>query len=138
MPSGTAEVWAKHIWLKCVRKKWGICYGWKWTTKETRLLSVSLVDVKFKVKAHATVEPKGTLVNIYGTFDEFRIDYPILKEIPLEKLGNSYLKDLPVAIFDAGVYAKTIPVLDRSFSVSNINIPSEEGQITVEVTVSQV
>jgi hypothetical protein len=137
LPSGTAEVWAKHIWLKCVRKWRGICYGWKLTTKETRLSSVSLVDVKFKVKAHAIVEPKGSLININGSFDEFRIDYPILKEIPLEKLGNYYLKNLPVAIFDAGVYVKTIPVLDRSFRVSNINIPNEEGQITIEVTVSQ-
>lgn len=139
LPSGTAEVWAKYKWLKCTKyvEIFGrkICVGWKWTTKLTKLLSITLKDIKFKVKAHAIVKPKGAIVNVYGAFDELRLDYRFIDRIPLEKLANKILGDKPLTVFDASVFVKTIPVLNSSFRVSKIEIPNEANKIAIDITV---
>lgn len=140
LPSGTGEVWAKHKWLKCVKyvsifgKK--VCVGWKWTTKLTRLLSVTLKDIKLKVKAHAIVKPLGAIVNVYGVFDELRLDYKWIDKIPLEKLANKILGNKPVAVFDASKFVQTVPVLNSSFRVAKLEIPNETGKITIDITVT--
>ncbi len=142
LPSGTGEVWAKYKWLKCTRSVntpiGRICYRWRWTTRNTRLLKVTLKDIKLSVTAHARVVPKGAKVNVYAHLDELRLEYRFLRKIPLEKLGNKYLTKDPVVIFDAGIYVKTIPVLNKDFKVKAIEIPNEQDKITVKVSVEQV
>lgn len=142
LPSGTGEVWAKYKWLKCTRTIntpiGRVCYRWRWTTRNTRLLKVTLKNIKLNVSAHAKVTPKGSRVNVYAHLDELRLDYRYLRKIPLEKLGNKYLSKDPVVIFDAGIYVKTVPVLNKDFRVKTIEIPNEQDKITVKVSVEQV
>lgn len=134
---GTGEVWAKHPWLKCIKKKWGICYKWKKVVKHTRLLRVTLRGLKFKVGARATILTEGALVKARGHFDTLRIDHRYLDRIPLEKLANRKLQDRTVVVFDARELVATIPTLKSKFKVDSIHVPPTPGKVSVEVTVTQ-
>lgn len=138
-PSGTGEVWAKYKWLKCIRRTrvGGICYRWRWTTRNTRILKVSLT-MKVNVKAHANVIINKTILNIYGKFDELRLDHRFLRLIPLEKLANKYVSKKPLAIFDAGVFVKTLPVLNKKFKISSIEVPETTKQIIAKIEIEEV
>lgn len=139
IPSGSGEVWAKYKWFKCTRRTriGGICYRWRWTTRNTRILKISLA-LRVKVSAHAKVIPENSLVKIYGEFDKLRLDHTLLRIIPLEKLANGYLGKKPLVIFDAGQFVKTIPVLKKDFKVSKIEIPNDTGKVNVKISIKQV
>lgn len=137
--AGTGEVWVNYNWLKCVKKKWGICYQWKWTARRTRLLSVTLSGIKFRIKASAVPKVfKNTLVNLYVIVKTFRLDHKYLDMIPLENLANDSLGNKPVPTFDVAEFKKTLPLLKSTASINSVTLPSRNGSIAVamEFTIS--
>lgn len=135
---GTGEVWLKHPWLKCVKRKWGICYGWKKIVKHTLLLRVTLRGIKVRANARAHFETDRALVKARGEFIELRLDHRYLDRIPLERVANLALADRKVTVFDAGKLVATVPVLGSRFTVDRLDLPQASGAVTVQVTVRQV
>lgn len=136
MPSGTGEVWAKYKWIKCVKKKYKLCYKWKIVTKTKRILKVTLKDIKLKIQSGAELRTEGSLVKVFANVKKLRLAYKYFDKIPLEKLANKILSKKPVKLFDASAFVATMPVLDSSFRVSKISLPSVSGKVVVQIDVA--
>lgn len=134
LPSGTGEVWAKYKWIKCIKRKWGICYRWKIVTKSKRILKVTLKDIKTELSVVAEIMVSGPLVRVFANVIKLRLKYKYLDKIPLEKLANKKLSDKPVIAFDASKFVATMPMLGSKFRVQKIAVPSATGKINVLVT----
>lgn len=91
--SVTGELWAKHPWFKCVKKKWGICYKWKKVIKWTRIASATVRNfaVDSDIRIQFLVDNLDTLGE--PRFTRLRIDYPIIKLLELKDIANKLLRD---------------------------------------------
>ncbi|EIU6782464.1 TPA: hypothetical protein ACMDSI_000742 [Vibrio parahaemolyticus] len=133
--SGTGEAYLKHKWLKCIKKKWGICYRWKTIEKWTRLFSVTLKGMKFEssVSAYPTVS-KNTYLNVTAKVKRFRLDYKYLNKIPLEKYIDGDISKKPVVAFDVSEFKKSLPLIDSNVSVEQLDIRSADDGVGLGIT----
>jgi hypothetical protein len=129
----TGELWAKYPWYNCHR--W--CTKWKKVIKCDKIASLT-VGVDIKADAHADIAASGTKVLARAKFDKLRLDYPILKEIPLEGIANGALSSKFVEVYDASKLIATVPVLGSSFAVDTIALPAKNDGVRVEVTIKQI
>jgi hypothetical protein len=131
--NATGELWWYHPALHC--SHW--CFEWSVTWGWDRIAALS-VGVKLKIDAHADISAQNTLVVAKGVIDKLRLDYPILRDIPLEGFANNALGDKLVVAFDAGKYLATVPVLNSRFAISDIGLPQSSKEIEVDITIKQV
>jgi hypothetical protein len=129
----TGEAWMKFPWFNCYKG----CLEWKKVTKCERIASVS-ASLDIKCEAHALVEASGAKVFVRGVFDKLRLDYPILKEIPLEKFANEALRDRAVFVYDAAKLVASVPVFESKFSIDRIALPNIAGGIDIGVSLKQL
>jgi hypothetical protein len=132
--SATGELWWYHPSFHC--SHW--CFNWSVTWGWDRIASLTINGVKLAIAAHANVSAQGTLIIASGVIDRLRLDYPILRDIPLEGFANSALSGKLVYVFDAGQYLATVPVLNSHFAVADITLPASASQIEVDITIKQV
>lgn len=129
-----AEVWWYHPSFHC---SW-LCFNWSVTWSWGPLIRVCVEGVKFDVAAHATAATDGPLVTVTATADRLRLDYDILRELPLENIANHYLADKRVLVYDASKLVAAVPVLGSRFQVSSVDLPAITGGLQVNVSVKQV
>lgn len=133
----TGELWAHVKFPKC--RRW--CTKWEWYWKWIRLGSLTLRDVRFhpvEVDIHAHVRDL-TFVELRALFRKLRLDYPILRKIPLEKYPNKAVGNKALLIYDAASYLATVPVLDSTWRVKFVRLPKPSpGRIKVEIGIKQV
>lgn len=127
------ELWVKYPWWNC--HKW--CLKWVKVIKCDRIGSIT-VSPDIAADAHADLSSRGTRVYAKAQFDRLRLDYPILKEIPLEGLANSVLGKREMEIYDASKLVASVPVLNSSFGVDSITLPPSTDSIGVGVDIKQV
>ncbi len=129
----TGELWIKFPWWNCYK----YCTKWKKVIKCKRIakLTVGLgVDSDITIQLAAA----GARVEAEGRFRRLRIDAPILREIPLERVANRALSGKRVTIFDASKLIATVPIMESRFAVEKITLPSSADSIPVELTVRQI
>lgn len=132
--SATGELWWYHPSLHC--SHW--CFEWSVTWGWDRIASLTVSGLKLAIAAHADVFAQNALIVAKGVVDKLRLDYPILRDIPLEGLANSALGNKLVVTFDAGKYLATVPVLNSKFAVASLQLPPSTSQIEVDITIKQV
>lgn len=127
------ELWVKYPWWNC--HKW--CIKWKKVVKCDRIGSIT-VSPDIAADAHAEIFSRGPRVYASAQFDRLRLDYPILKEIPLEGIANAILGKKEMEVYDASQLVASVPVLKSEFGVDSINLPTSPDSIGVGVTVKQL
>lgn len=129
----TGELWAKYPWWNCY--KW--CLKWKKVTKVDRIASIT-VTPDVAIDAHARISAKAAQVFAEGKFDKLRLDYDILRKIPLEGLANRAVAGKEIAVYDGSQLVATVPLLKSRFTLDKITLPAKPDAIGVGVTVRQV
>jgi hypothetical protein len=129
----TGELWAKIPSFHCSRwcTRWTI--SWRWV----RLASVS-VSITVDLDAYIEILINGKILNAKAHINKLRLAYPILKEIPLEAIANSQLKNKLIPIFDAGSFIACVPVVNSRFGIESISIPNVAGSIEIDIAIKQV
>jgi hypothetical protein len=131
--TATGEMWIKVPKIVC--KRW--CTRWSITWKWVRAASIT-VSVELSVAASVNVFADGPRVVMRAAIDRLRLDYPILRNIPLEGIANRILGGKLVYVFDASRFVASIPVIETKFTVGGINLPTSTGAITVEVDATKI
>jgi hypothetical protein len=129
----TGELWAKYPWWNCY--KW--CTKWEKIHKCDRVASLT-VSPDIAANAHAVVQTSGARVLVQAEFDKLRLDYDILRKIPLEGVANSALRGKSLFVYDASQLIATVPVLQSRFAVDEILLPPNSGGISVGVALRQI
>jgi hypothetical protein len=129
--SATGELWVKYPWLSC--SHWH-CH---WVTKCDRVGSIT-VSIDVAADAHVDLSVQGAKVYGQGAFDRLRLDYWILRDIPLEGIANSALGNRRLLVYDASKLIETVPVLGSKFAIGAIDLPAMGHAIGVGVTLNQV
>lgn len=132
--SATGELWWYHPSLHC--SHW--CFEWHVTWGWSRIGAITVEGLKVAIAAHANISTQNTLIIAKGVIDKLRLDYPILRDIPLEGLANRALDGKLVFVFDAGKYLATVPVLNSRFAISSVQLPRSANGIEVGMTIKQV
>ncbi|MFV8346211.1 hypothetical protein [Flavobacterium sp. ZB4P13] len=129
----TGELWAHIPTFHCSRwcTRWTV--SWKWV----RLSSVS-VGVTVDLDASIEILINGKILNAKAHINKLRLDYPILREIPLEGIANSQLQNKLIPIFDAGSFIACVPVVNSRFGIESISIPNVAGSIEIDIAIKQV
>lgn len=131
--TATGELWIKYPWLDCYR--W--CTDWKKVVKCDRIASVTVAP-EIKAKLHADFRANGARVYAQASFDELRLNYPILDKIPLEGIANKALGDSLVYVYDASTLMATVPVFQSKFAIASIQLPAAGGSLGVGVTIKKL
>jgi hypothetical protein len=131
--SATGELWVKYPWLNCY--KW--CLKWEKVSKCDRIASAS-VAIDVASDAHVDLFTQGAKVYGKGSFDKLRLDYPILRDIPLEGIANSALGGSSVLVYDASKLIETVPILQSTFAISAIDIPPQANALGIGVTIQHI
>jgi hypothetical protein len=129
----TGELWAKFPWWNCY--KW--CFQWEKVIKCERAASIS-VSLDILAEAHALIESSGAVVTARAEFDRLRLDYPILRDIPLEGIANSLLSDKLVSVVDVSKLVAVVPVLESKFTIGEVLLPASADSIDVGVNLRQI
>ena len=129
----TGELWVKFPWWNC--HKW--CLKWVKVIKCERIGSIT-VTPDIAIDAHADIAARGARVYATAQFDRLRLDYPILKDIPLEGLANKILGTKELVIYDASALVASVPVLGSRFAVESITLPANPSGVGVGVNIRQI
>jgi|GEM_PF-6399616 len=131
--NATAELWWYHPTLHCSRfcTNWSITWGWD------RVASAS-ASVRVDFDGYASVVVNGKLLLAYLHINKLRLDYPILREIPLEGIANRVLANKQIPIFDAGNFVASIPVINSRFAIESIDIPIITNGIEIDISIKQI
>lgn len=129
----TGELWGRIPSLHCSR--W--CTNWTLTWRWVRLASVS-VSVTVALDAGIQIIVNGKILNAKVHVNRLRLDYPILREIPLEGIANNQLENKLVQIFDAGSFIACLPVINSKFGIESITIPNNPNCIQIEIGIKQL
>jgi hypothetical protein len=129
----TGELWCYHPFLKCSRwcLKWR--YGWKWDRIASITVSPNLV-----ADAYAQAVTENALIKVYAQFNKLRLDYDVLRDIPLEGLVNDKLKNRALYIFDTTKFVATIPIMNSRFQIDKIILPPVNNKIQIDITVKEI
>jgi hypothetical protein len=131
--TATGELWAKYPWWNCY--KW--CTKWEKITKCEKIANIT-VSPTIAAEAHALCYATTTQVFLQASFDKLRLDYEIIREIPLEGLANDQLKDRLLFVYDARQLIATVPVLQSRFSIESIFLPESVDGIGVQIKLRQI
>lgn len=129
----TGELYAKYPWWNCY--KW--CLKWEKVHKCDRIASATVAP-DIAIDAHADLTVAGLTINAQGTFDKLRLDYPILRDLPLEGLANKLLAARTMTIYDASKLIATVPVVESRFVIEALDLPASPHGIEVGVTLRAV
>jgi hypothetical protein len=129
----TGELWIKYPWFNCYQ--W--CFSWEKVIKCDRVASIT-ISVDIAADAHAIVESSGPQVYVRAEFDKLRLDYPILRDIPLEGIANAALGNKPIFVYDASKFVTVVPVLESKFTVGEVLLPASANSVDVGVTLKQI
>jgi hypothetical protein len=66
-----------------------------------------------------------------------RLDYPILRDLPLEKILNPSLKSKHVPVFDGNKLVALLPYLNTVYKIRSLTI-SGTGEIRADVIVERI
>ena len=127
----TAELWWYHPTLHC--RKW--CLDWSTSWSWDRLAAITVSGVRLAADAHAVVAAGGAVVEVRAVVDKLRLDYDLLRDIPLESFANSVLAGKPLYAYDASKLIATVPVLESRFAVQAIDVPTATGSLSVNVEI---
>jgi hypothetical protein len=131
--TATGETWIKYPWFNCYQ--W--CLRWVKVEKCDKIASVTpTLDVA--ADTHVNLTSAGSIVNAKLIFDKLRLDYPILRDIPLEGLANDIIGGKVVQIFDGSTLVTTVPVLKTHFTIGSLELPNTSGGIGVGITLKEV
>lgn len=142
--SATGELWVKHPWYKCVRRcprpLHRLCCRWRRVWKWSRVASLTVRDVRFASHAFITfgVEPDGAVAG-RPAFERLRLDYIILKEIPLEGIANEEVRKKGVR-FDVARPSQLqvdLGALGLKYTVSGFEVPPDQSGITVHAILAK-
>jgi hypothetical protein len=131
--TATGELWAKYPLPWCHR--W--CTQWGISEHCDRIASLT-VSVDILADAHVLITAAGTKVLAQAVCDKLRLDYPILRDIPLEGFANDALGGKVLTVYDASALVETVPVLESRFAVNSVKLPNADGAIGVEVIIKQL
>jgi hypothetical protein len=129
----TGELWVKYPWWNC--HKW--CLKWVKVIKCDRIGSIT-VSPDIAADAHADIAARGARVYVKAAFDRLRLDYPILREIPLEGLANKVLGNKEIVVYDATALVASVPVLGSRFAVDAITLPANSTGVGIGVDIKQI
>jgi hypothetical protein len=131
--NATAELWWYHPTLHCSRfcTNWSITWGWD------RIASAS-ASVRVDFDGYASVIVNGKVLFASLHINKLRLDYPILREIPLEGIANRVLANKQIPIFDAGNFIASIPIINSRFVIDGIYIPVVAGGIEIDIEIKQI
>ncbi len=127
------ELWVKYPWWNC--HQW--CTKWKKVIKCNRIASATATP-DIAIDAHADIVARGARVYAKAQFDKLRLDYDILREIPLENVANSVLGKKEVVVYDAAGLVASVPAIGANFAVDTITLPPNEQGNGVGVTIKEV
>jgi hypothetical protein len=129
----TGELWWYHPTFHCSRlcTRWSVTWGWD------RVASLS-VSLKIDLDGYVEIIVNGKVLTAKLNINKLRLDYPILKEIPLEVIANRALAHKQLPIFDAGNFIACLPVINSRFSIDSINIPIGNGSIDIEIAIREI
>ncbi len=113
----------------------GFDFPWNWPWKWDVLASAGLNDVRFDAAAKVSFAVDYTRVDAVATCERLRLDYAIIREIPLEGLVNGYLTAHPVPAFDAGPMLVTLPLLGKTFRIAEADLQVANGRMTVPIRI---
>lgn len=121
------ELWWYHPTFHCswLCFKWSVTWGWD------MILAVHPQGIRFEGAAHADLATEAATVKCTARCDRLRLDYPILREIPLEGLANRFLGDKPVFVYDATKLLPAFPVIGTKLDIKAIELPKTTGAIEV-------
>jgi hypothetical protein len=132
--SATGELWWYHPTFHCS----SLCFNWSVTWGWDRIVPITVNNIKIACSAHANVSAAGTLITVQGFIDKLRLDYPILRDIPLEGFANDFLGNKLIVVFDAGKFLATVPVLNSNFAISSVQLPPSQGRIEADIAIKQI
>jgi hypothetical protein len=133
--SASAQLWAKVPTWVCDKHCWP--NNWCcWGHFEYRWKLVSDVTVRdIKIAADGKILPgiDKLLVLATGELTKLRLDYPILREIPLEKWANGELKNRRLPIFDAKEFVASLPLINAKYRIKTVALTGT-SEIRVSLT----
>lgn len=129
----TGELWAHIPTFHCSRwcTRWTI--SWKWE----RLASIS-ISIIIAMDGYVKIVINGKVVNAQLHFNSLRLDYLILREIPLEVIANKVLQNKLIPVFNAADFVACVPVINSRFAIDSIAIPNTNGNIEIDINVKQL
>jgi hypothetical protein len=92
--------------------------------------------VKVRADASATAIVDNLVVYLEPKVDDLRLDYPILRDLPLAKIVNASLKSKHVALFDGNKLVALLPYVNTAFKIRSLNI-SGTGELRTDVTIER-
>jgi hypothetical protein len=129
----TGELWWYHPTIHCSRwcTRWSVSWSW------SRIASVS-ISVRVDLDGYVEIIVNGKILNAKLHINKLRLDYPILREIPLEGIANRVLSGKQIPIFDAGSFVASVPIINSKFAIDIISIPNTTGSIDIDIAIKQV
>jgi hypothetical protein len=129
----TGELWWYHPTFHCSRlcTRWSV--NWKWS----RIASIS-VSIRVDMDGYVEISVNGKLLYARLHINKLRLDYPILREIPLEGIANRVLGNKQIPIFDAGSFIASVPIINTRFAIDSISMPNTNGSIEIDIAIKQV
>lgn len=120
----TGELYVKMPKLVCVKRWHGFCYKWKIKWKWRRLARATFKSISTKSDVSLTFSvAKKVIVVAQGVFDKLRLNYPILREIPIER----FIKPREFNVFHARKMLGLIPLVEEEYVVGNVSLPKGDG-----------
>ncbi|HEY1870149.1 MAG TPA: hypothetical protein VGG71_03780 [Chitinophagaceae bacterium] len=131
--NATAELWWYHPTFHCS----AFCTHWSVTWSWDRVASVS-ASLRVDLDGYVTVVVNGKILYASLHINKLRLDYPLLRDIPLEGIANRVLATKQIPIFDAGNFIASIPIINSRFSIDAIDIPSISGGLEIDIAIKQI
>ena len=141
--SATGELWLKHWYAECVDHcgPWDIwCCHWHSGHKWSRVGEHTIHNVRILSDAKLTFRAKQNGVVARPRFTKLRLDYDILREIPLEGVANWILdeQNQEIAVLSAEDLHVEVGGTGIKYGPANIEIPTKQGAMLASVELRAV
>lgn len=132
----TGQLYAYVLQFKCTKYFGPICIGgdfyWGWT----RAAEASVSDIR--ITADAALHPviNKLAINLVPEVKKLRLDYPILRDIPIENWVNPIVSQHPFQAVDASALVEAIPYVDENYVVKALRI-SGTNELRLDIDVGK-
>jgi hypothetical protein len=130
----TGQLYVYIVQFKCTSYIGPICDGgdfyWDWT--KAAEVSVGDVHIAGDVALHPVVQ--GLVIYVTPEIKRLRLDYDILRDIPIENWVNPIVANNPFTALDASSLVAAVPYVDQKYVIKAIRV-SGVNELRVDIDI---
>lgn len=127
------EFWTSYKWPNCY--KW--CTKWEWVTK-WKYVAITKNNLRVKSNLDINLQTVNNILYAKPDFKELIIDHNVFNWINLASLANKYLSKSKVEVYNANIFIKTIPVIEKDFKVSKFELIPNNTALTASIDIAKL